>query len=238
MRRFAILMTMVVALIGLPRAFAVTYTTPEEEKESADELVRRKAEKRLATYVGKEFWIAPNPKAILRIEFYTSIGENQGASSFDREAGLFYPAEVTWFKVIDYVVIAKYLDSPSLDEHYLKIRFEDGKEGFLKMQSYSPTLYKGGERSDSDEYIYSENPANIDKRQAKRHAEAKAAAKARAARGGVRIGMTKNEVLHSNWGRPSEINRTITAGHIHEQWVYGGHNYLYFSNGILIGIQN
>lgn len=55
---------------------------------------------------------------------------------------------------------------------------------------------------------------------------------------GVRIGMTKDDVLKSSWGRPESINTTTTASGTREQWVYGGRNYLYFVNGVLTTIQN
>lgn len=53
----------------------------------------------------------------------------------------------------------------------------------------------------------------------------------------VLIGMYKEEVLESNWGRPGKINTTITARGTSEQWVYRG-GYLYFENGVLTAIQN
>jgi hypothetical protein len=40
------------------------------------------------------------------------------------------------------------------------------------------------------------------------------------------------------WGEPFRNNRTIVAGTVHEQWVYGWHNYLYFENGKLVAIQD
>ena len=55
---------------------------------------------------------------------------------------------------------------------------------------------------------------------------------------GVFIGMTKSEVLQSNWGKPRKINRTITQSTVHEQWVYSGSNYLCFDNEYLTSIQN
>lgn len=55
---------------------------------------------------------------------------------------------------------------------------------------------------------------------------------------GVRIGMTQLEVLNSSWGKPNHINKTTGSYGVHEQWVYGGNNYLYFENGILTTIQN
>lgn len=55
---------------------------------------------------------------------------------------------------------------------------------------------------------------------------------------GVRLGMTKEDVLASSWGRPEKINTTTNVYGTHEQWVYGGGNYLYFENGVLTSIQN
>lgn len=54
---------------------------------------------------------------------------------------------------------------------------------------------------------------------------------------GVSIGMTKEDVLASSWGRPESVNTTVTAHGTHEQWVYGGNNFLYFDNGILSTVQ-
>ena len=55
---------------------------------------------------------------------------------------------------------------------------------------------------------------------------------------GVSIGMTQEEVLQSSWGKPEDINKTITKYGTREQWVYGNNNYLYFEDGILVTIQN
>ncbi|MEK5430880.1 hypothetical protein MKY88_08390 [Lysinibacillus sp. FSL R7-0073] len=55
----------------------------------------------------------------------------------------------------------------------------------------------------------------------------------------VYIGMTKEQVLATNWGKPNDINRTITTDHISEQWVYSAYDkYLYFEDGILVAIQD
>ena len=55
---------------------------------------------------------------------------------------------------------------------------------------------------------------------------------------GVRLGMSKEDVLASSWGRPEKINTTTNVYGTREQWVYGGRNYLYFENGVLTSIQN
>lgn len=62
--------------------------------------------------------------------------------------------------------------------------------------------------------------------------------KARKKSEGVRTGMTQQEVLDSSWGKPKSVNKTTTRYGVHEQWVYGNNNYLYFENGILTTIQN
>lgn len=63
-------------------------------------------------------------------------------------------------------------------------------------------------------------------------------AKAEKKKLGVAVGMSKDDVLASSWGRPNSINRTTGTWGVHEQWVYGGHNYLFFENGVLTTIMN
>lgn len=68
--------------------------------------------------------------------------------------------------------------------------------------------------------------------------EGMAGAKPVCKKGGVRLGMTADEVKCSGWGKPESVNRTTTRHGVHEQWVYGGRNYLYFEDGVLTSIQN
>jgi hypothetical protein len=59
-----------------------------------------------------------------------------------------------------------------------------------------------------------------------------------------RIGMNKAQFDKTEWGaagkrHPTSVNRTVVAGHIHEQYVMeGGGLYFYFDNGILTGWQD
>lgn len=53
---------------------------------------------------------------------------------------------------------------------------------------------------------------------------------------GVIIGMTKDQVLQSQWGEPQTINSTTSNYGTREQWVYGNGHYLYFHNDILVSI--
>jgi hypothetical protein len=68
-----------------------------------------------------------------------------------------------------------------------------------------------------------------------------AAAEQNIAQRKVAIGMNADEVVAS-WGRPSKINKTITASGTSEQWVYEGakfrHQYVYLDNGLVRTIQS
>ena len=73
---------------------------------------------------------------------------------------------------------------------------------------------------------------------AKAQADASKVLKAKKKTEGVSIGMTKEDVLGSSWGRPESVNKTTNAYGVREQWVYGSRSYLYFRDGILESIQN
>ena len=60
---------------------------------------------------------------------------------------------------------------------------------------------------------------------------------ARLARGGVRVGMSQQQVLASSWGEPEKRNHNITPTGDAEQWVYPNQHFLYFINGTLTGVQ-
>lgn len=53
----------------------------------------------------------------------------------------------------------------------------------------------------------------------------------------VAIGMNAEQAILA-WGKSKDINSTITAHGIREQWVYGPRTYLYLDNGIVTAIQN
>jgi hypothetical protein len=73
---------------------------------------------------------------------------------------------------------------------------------------------------------------------AKISAIANKAIKAQKKQEGVSIGMSKQDVLDSSWGKPERVNTTTNAYGVREQWVYRGGNYLYFKDGVLESISN
>lgn len=186
--------------------------------------------------IGKKFWITPNPKAVVRQNFYEVINEMGHPGSV-----AFVVTEPTSFTVSGYF------------HKYVKIVFQDGKEAFLKEGVYQRTnpnvdylfeyIYIANKSikpriNDLFEYILTSPPEEIIASERKQKSKADASAAAWKARGGVRIGMTASQARSSNWGAPLSINKSSNARTIREQWVYGERNYLYFENGILTSIQN
>lgn len=53
-----------------------------------------------------------------------------------------------------------------------------------------------------------------------------------------KIGMTKDEVINSTWGKPEDINKTTTRYGTSEQWCYSGYKYIYFEDGKVTSIQD
>ncbi len=63
-----------------------------------------------------------------------------------------------------------------------------------------------------------------------------AAVKTKKRKEGVVIGMSKQDVLDSSWGKPQRVNRDIYPNNrVKEQWAYSG-GYLYFENDVLTSI--
>ncbi len=53
-----------------------------------------------------------------------------------------------------------------------------------------------------------------------------------------KIGMKKEEVLKSTWGKPDDKNITEFSWGTEEQWVYKGKGYIYLENGVVTAIQH
>lgn len=79
--------------------------------------------------------------------------------------------------------------------------------------------------------------ARLDRERAQALAKVAAEDAAKRRREGVSIGMSKADVLASSWGRPEQVNATLTARVRREQWVYPGGQYLYFDDDTLTSIQ-
>lgn len=222
-----------VALVSVP-AYA-QYASLTQNAASAAEIKQATLLAAREKMAGVKFWIAPNASAISRKEF---IGAEEDGSIGSEK---FVVTEATSFSVIGFAT-HRY-------RNYVKITFPDGKiayleEGILfhkdpKKYALFDDLYEIGKpKHNFIEYILPISPEELRIAEKKSKAKAANANAAWKARGGVRIGMTAKQVRASNWGGPESINRSTGRFGVHEQWVYGGGNYIYLENGSVTSIQN
>lgn len=161
-------------------------------------------------WLGKMFWSAKKG-----IATYNETTEKFGSIKFKKYSPV---------KVVD-VVAGRYEDKP--------VRFilqtPSGEEGFVDVNlSGTNVSYTLRDYGRFEENFFTEDPKKI----YKWSSEVWTAIEEEK----VFIGMTAEQARMS-WGKPKEINKTITGNVEHEQWVYGSGSYLYFDNGILTGIQ-
>jgi hypothetical protein len=124
-------------------------------------------------------------------------------------------------------------ESAARTESFMRKIAEDNKQEQLKKAKFDAEMAKIAETQKESERAFSKS---YDARIAKEAAERKSRlAKLPPC---CRIGMTTAEVLTSRKGSPDTKNRTVTANHVREQWVYKYGEYLYFDDGVLTAIQD
>ena len=209
--------------------------------ESSDKQEQKKIDYSiLDAEVGKDYWIKANPKAETRIEFSSDLGNYFGIKN------KFVVTTDLKFTVIGWKLNWK-------GEPFFLLQFENGKSAYHPVhflwentKQVFNNIFDGTEYDDVREYLFNSEPdkaistwqKKIEDERKRAEDENKRAYAEYQSKGGVRIGMTKAQVLKSNWGKPVSISRTIMANSTREQWVYSSHTYLYFTNNILTTIQN
>lgn len=107
-----------------------------------------------------------------------------------------------------------------------------------KCQSHDKTLYQESPCSDAAEIQIDTSRLADESAQAAKRRQKEQAEIALHPRKLV-IGMSSRDVLKA-WGRPTEVNKSVYPGHIHEQWVYRSNRYsrnAYIDNGFLTSYQ-
>jgi len=211
------------------------YSSVEQDEAAKQAAKEQAVDTERQKYVGRRFWITPNPKATSHIKFVDTLGQ------YGYQNTEFVVTEPTSFVVSGF--------TRQRNDNYAQVTFQDGKVAYLKENvsfEYDPKeaslfehMYSLTEYTfDFVEYIFPMSPADLKVALEKKRSKAAAAAAALKARGGVRLGMTADQVRKSSWGKPSSINRSVGSYGVHEQWVYGGNNYIYLENGRVTSIQN
>lgn len=110
-------------------------------------------------------------------------------------------------------------EHPSMDSHtgfdYIAWKHNDAKDKYESAKEYHELTLRVEEEKIMNEHLIDEakdkNPT---------------------------LGMTREEVEASLWGKPDKINRSVSQYSEREQWVYGRGQYLYFTDGILTSFQD
>jgi len=164
-------------------------------------------------YIGKDVWL--NQVSKFRYRPKAFIPFNKDTWAFER------------FDKVKIVDIETYYIG-GVNNIWFIVEEESGERGKLH---YDSSYNKREIEANKDYFYYLDNPLNPDWGE-----DIIEVIKNKK----VRIGMTEYQAMIS-WGKPNEINQTITSYGVSEQWVYKHFNsnqYLYFENGILETIQD
>ena len=252
MRKFLFLL----ALFFLYNSVAYSQNSVINENEKIE-----KFHQKLTDVIGKEFWIKNNPNAKFKRKFkYQAKTHRLNYNEFEvskDEKFIVIGWELDYNKrehlklqfsedKIGYLEVWHLIDSTKiLDGVFNGYEYSDDVEYLFdedpnvalprQMEEINKWKLKTAQEVEQEKLKLSKEISNENRLKKQAIDKEKAAFKAK---GGVSIGMTKERVLKSNWGKPNKINRTTNAYGVTEQWVYGNGNYLYFDNGILSSIQN
>jgi hypothetical protein len=131
---------------------------------------------------------------------------------------------------------------------WYRVRFSSGKVAYLNADTLRSQMFvemrHQDTRTDNETAVYelffNERPevviARLQQRTIDRQSDALRREQDRFERGGIRVGMTKQQVLNSSWGQPDRIHTATTGAGLREQWVYGTNN-LFFEEGVLTAVQ-
>lgn len=232
--------TILLVALSLTSLAMADFVDPEELKKDQQSEYQKEKNDYIASLKGKELWFDKDCLSTHYDRF--KMYSEWPTGKYDHDSKLkYYIPDNKYEKILieDLMIIP---DHGGYETRYqYKLRLPNGQAAYIKSDGY----VWGG--------IEIEDPARFDmglgcwtavdpieyrkKREALEAVQAKLAAKNK--KPGVRIGMTKNQVLtKTSWGKPDDINKTTDRTGTFEQWIYGDENYLYFKNGILVSIQN
>ena len=204
------------------------------------------------TLIGQQLWFVPDLTETLRIGFAKST-KHEDLIMRKR----LYPTDTVKMQVVEKVYSGTKIRKIHSDEYY-RIMFDDGSSAFIEvwMVEHHLSEYTSNTITEKNlglariclhiqdsfrppfsEKFLKDDPVRIKKKIDELVTAIENRRKKRQERGGILVGMTKAQVLSSSWGKPIEVNTTIVKGVVSEQWVYPGHNYLYFDNDRLTAIQ-
>lgn len=198
--------------------------------------------KMIESLIGKEYWF----------DFQNADSTNPCSFHMMDSPKIFFPKNPIDNKPLqgtltEIILGESVLNDPEIDRKLVLIKFTNGKTGYMRVSDFWDELHSldSNRENESDTFmcVYPEEPSifwNKLKEEKKiKNDKLLQQQKLQSKKPGVKIGMTSKDVIKkTSWGKPQSINKTTNQYGVHEQWIYGDGNYLYFENGRLTSIQN
>lgn len=234
------------AFLSCASAFVYAdFVNPEDVKKAWEVEQQKKKDDYIASLKGKELWLNKKCSAYEYGESFKIFSEIPTGNNIQDEKISFYLPKEDYEKIlIEDISLKKQGDRKYYNErekYVYRVKISTGQEAYILSESYLNIFdFDKSYFSDLSEFCWSEiNPVEYIKQQEEIAAASRKLQEIQDSKPGVRIGMTKKQVLtKTSWGKPDEVNKSTDRTGTFEQWIYGGGNYLYFKNGILVSIQN
>ncbi len=191
-----------------------------------------------ATYDGDFIKVKYNDKIYFINRIHLKISEDSLNTLVDAN---FYNTAVFWIRPIFTVLTSKPDGKDSIfiarqgmtltvlenQADWCKVQTSDNiYEGWIKRAELSGNKVKLISKNDFRRELFCLTHTGISMKLVKAIREA-----------GIILGMTREMVIAS-WGEPQDVHRTAGSWGIHEQWIYGNNQYVYFENDILTSWQD
>ena len=209
-----------------------------EDGRAAASPLERALAREVQDEVGRQYWVRGGTATN---QVFCGTGDFPGGSC---EGRLFGPRDSERFTI----EAVNKITPESREDAWYRVRFDSGRTGYLNADTLRSQMFvemrHQDARSDSPQGVYelffNERPdivfARIQRRRFDTQQEAARHEEERFSRGGIRVGMTKQQVLNSSWGQPDSIHSASLGLRPREQWVYGRNN-LFFEDGVLTAVQ-
>lgn len=182
---------------------------------------------RLQSRVGKTYWVRPNANASYQ---FVRFGDESSADSIRHGMVI---------KDTESFTVVQLSARPHSDSGAYQVRFADGTLKWIDDSAFNIHLYVPGSKVKTSPELFEEDPRSIDARRRGQPSVGSYLSLGPDAEkpSDVSFGMTEEQVLASDWGRPHRVITSQTPTGTSDLWMYGG-NFLSFSNGHLEEVLN
>jgi hypothetical protein len=183
---------------------------------------------RLQSRVGKTYWVRPNANSSYQ---FVRFGNENTSDSIAH--GIAVEATES-FTVVQLVV------RPNSDSGTYQVRFSDGTMRWMDSSSFNIHLYAPRVTVKAEPEIFEQDPRLVDAipQGVRDQSENTDLGPDPAKPSKVSFGMTEQQVLASDWGKPNHVTTEQGPTGTVDLWMYAGGNFLAFTSGHLEEVLN